>query len=98
VRWVDGHCAGLQIVLIGDGKQPGAVYLSDLIPTTAQVPLDCYLSYDLNVERLSAEKERILDEAATRHDLLMFVHAPRLRAGYLVRHSGGGYGVDAREV
>jgi glyoxylase-like metal-dependent hydrolase (beta-lactamase superfamily II) len=98
VRWVDGHCAGLQIVLIGDGKQPGAIYLSDLIPTTAQIPVNCYLSYDLNIERLTAEKERVLAEASKRHDLLMFVHAPRLRAGYLVPRPDGSYGVDGRDV
>jgi glyoxylase-like metal-dependent hydrolase (beta-lactamase superfamily II) len=94
VREVGGHSAGLQIVMIG-GDGDGAIYLSDLIPTSTQIPTDCYLSYDDDIERLTAEKQRVLSEAARRRDLLLFVHAPRLRAGYLVPRPDGTYGVDA---
>ncbi|HEY3294886.1 MAG TPA: MBL fold metallo-hydrolase [bacterium] len=95
VRWVNGHCAGLQTVQIAEAGSAGAIYLSDLIPTSAQIPLDCYLSYDHDIAHLTAEKERALAEAARRRDLLLFVHAPRLRAGYLLPRADGSYGLDS---
>jgi glyoxylase-like metal-dependent hydrolase (beta-lactamase superfamily II) len=83
VRLVGGHTPGLQVVVIGDKQRGGAIYLSDLVPTGTQIPLDCVLSYDSNIEELKISKRKILAEAALQHDLLLFVHAPRLRAGYL---------------
>jgi hypothetical protein len=65
------------------------------VPTSAQIPLDCYLSYDVDVEHLTKAKAQILAEAAKRHDLLLFVHAPKLRAGYLIARPDGVYGVDS---
>lgn len=98
VRWVDGHSAGLQIVHIRDHTSPGAIYLSDLVPTSAQLPLDCYLSYDVDVEHLTKAKEQILAEAAVHHDLLLFVHAPKLRAGYLIARPDGEFGMDSVNI
>lgn len=93
---VGGHSAGLQVVVIGDG--PRAIYLSDLVPTATQLPLDCVLSYDLNIEELKAAKARVLDEAVRRQDLLLFVHAPRLRAGYVTRRADGSPALTAAEI
>ena len=98
LRWVGGHSAGLQIVHIGLGEAAGATYTSDLIPTSAQIPLDCYLSYDLDAEQLTAAKKQVLIEAARRHDLLLFVHAPRMRAGYPVARPDGSFGIDSLDV
>jgi glyoxylase-like metal-dependent hydrolase (beta-lactamase superfamily II) len=95
VRWVNGHSAGLQTVHIRDRSGSGAIYLSDLIPTSAQIPLDCYLSYDVNIEHLTERKKSIVGEAAARHDLLLFVHAPHLRAGYLISRSDGSFGIES---
>jgi len=92
--WVDGHSAGLQTVHIRSPRAPGAIYLSDLVPTSAQIPLDCYLSYDNDIAHLTKEKERVLSEASARHDLLLFVHAPRLRAGYLIAKPDGSFGIE----
>jgi glyoxylase-like metal-dependent hydrolase (beta-lactamase superfamily II) len=88
VKWVGGHSAGLQVVILGQTAQR-AVYLSDLVPTSTQIPLDCMLSYDIDPDQLKASKEKILMEAEQRKDLLLFVHAPRMRAGYLKRRSEG---------
>jgi glyoxylase-like metal-dependent hydrolase (beta-lactamase superfamily II) len=88
VRWTGGHCRGLQIVYMeSDGRR--AVFLSDLIPAAAQLPLDCFLSYDEDVPQLRAAKEAVLSEARQRGDLLLFVHAPRNRAGYLKSRADG---------
>ena len=88
VRWTGGHCRGLQIVYIASESRR-AVFLSDLVPTTAQLPPDCVLSYDEDVPQLRAAKEAVLSEARERGDLLLFVHAPRVRAGYLKLQAGG---------
>jgi glyoxylase-like metal-dependent hydrolase (beta-lactamase superfamily II) len=87
VQRVGGHSAGLQVVTIGSDSR--AIYLSDLVPTATQLPPDCVLSYDMNIEELKAAKIRILDEAVRRHDLLLFVHAPRALAGYVEREANG---------
>ncbi len=87
VRLVGGHSAGLQIAFIGEASR--AVYLSDLVPTATQLPLDCVLSYDLNIAELKAAKALVLDEAVRRRELLLFVHAPRARAGYLLYRADG---------
>jgi glyoxylase-like metal-dependent hydrolase (beta-lactamase superfamily II) len=97
VRLVGGHCPGLQIVLFGDGRLD-AVYLSDLVPTTTQLPLDCVLSYDTNIKELKASKERILAEAEQSGAMLFFVHAPRVRAGRLAKRSDGSYRLESVEA
>lgn len=97
VQWVGGHCAGLQIIKI-ESEQRRAIYLSDLVPTTAQLPLDCAMTYDEDIPRLRDAKETVLAEAADHEDLLLFVHAPRNRAGYLRRYPGGGPRFESVEI
>lgn len=88
VELTGGHSSGHQIVRI-DGDEAGrAIYLSDLVPTVAQIPFDSVISYDNNIDELLPAKERVLLQAAEREDLLLFVHAPRQRAGYLRRRNG----------
>lgn len=93
VEWTGGHSAGHQIVTL-DGGGERAVYLSDLVPTIAQIPFDSVMSYDIDVNDLLSAKERVLMRAAEREDLLLFVHAPRQRAAYLRRQSGGGFALE----
>lgn len=98
VRKVGGHSVGLQIVIIGPAAGPRAIYLSDLIPTAAQLPPECGLSYDHDPAELRAAKLRVLAEAFERRDLLLFVHAPRVRAGYLARKPDGSYKLETASV
>jgi glyoxylase-like metal-dependent hydrolase (beta-lactamase superfamily II) len=91
VRWTGGHSRGHQIVFIECGEQR-VVYPSDILPTAAQIPLNAALSYDLDTLELKTAKKRLLAEAEARRDVMVFVHAPRVRAGYLQR------GVDGRLV
>jgi glyoxylase-like metal-dependent hydrolase (beta-lactamase superfamily II) len=89
LRWTGGHCPGHQIVIINSPDEHQAVYLSDLIPTSAQIPLNQAMSYDDNSVELLMAKRRILSESADNHALLMFVHAPRVVAGF-VQHNPDG--------
>jgi glyoxylase-like metal-dependent hydrolase (beta-lactamase superfamily II) len=89
LRWTGGHSVGHQLVVIGEPRGSLAIFPSDLIPTSTQLSVDSGMSYDENPGELRVAKEKILEEAADQHALLMFVHAPRARAGY-VKKSGIG--------
>jgi len=97
VRRTGGHSQGHQIVLI-ESRGQRAIYLSDLVPTSTQLPVDCVLSYDFNIDEIRAAKAAVLEEAFRRRDLLLFVHAPRLRAGYLTARAGDSYTLQSAEV
>ncbi len=88
-EWVGGHSAGLQVIFIGNPGEGMALYLSDLIPTSAQLAPDAGMSYDQDSQELRRSKGRILDRAIQEHMLLLFVHAPRSRAGYVSRKDNG---------
>ena len=98
VEWTGGHSPGHQIVKISGSESSRAIYLSDLVPTVAQIPLDSVMSYDSNVEELVPAKKRVLREALERKDLLLFVHAPRQRAGYLREHANGEWFLEAVQL
>jgi glyoxylase-like metal-dependent hydrolase (beta-lactamase superfamily II) len=98
VRWTGGHSAGHQIVLLEDGNAGRAVYLSDAVPTSSQISLDSVLSYDVDIAQVKTAKRVILREAALRRDLLLFVHAPRMRAGYFLQRGDGTYVLDAVDL
>jgi glyoxylase-like metal-dependent hydrolase (beta-lactamase superfamily II) len=94
VEWTGGHSPGHQIVRIDGGHGKRAIYLSDLVPTIAQIPFDSVMSYDVNVDELLSAKERVLMAAAAREDLLFFVHAPRQRAAHLQRRPDGEFQLE----
>ena len=93
VEWTGGHSPGHQIVKLNGGSAR-AIYLSDLVPTIAQIPFDSIMSYDSNVDELLSAKERVLMAAAEHGDLLLFVHAPRQRAAYLRRQPDGEFQLE----
>jgi glyoxylase-like metal-dependent hydrolase (beta-lactamase superfamily II) len=97
VEWTGGHSPGHQIVRI-DGGDARAAYLSDLVPTVAQLPSDSVMSYDVNVDELLPAKQRVLSEALARRDLLLFVHAPRQRAGYLIQGPDGELSLEPQPI
>jgi glyoxylase-like metal-dependent hydrolase (beta-lactamase superfamily II) len=98
VHWTGGHSAGHQIVILEDGSAGRAVYLSDAVPTSSQISLESALSYDADLAQVKAAKREILREAARRRDLLLFVHAPRNRAGYFLQRGDGTYVLDTVDL
>lgn len=88
VRLTGGHTPGHQIVLVGNARSERAVFLADLVPTTALLSPEAAMIYDLDREALAREKQKILREAAENRWLLIFQHAPRLRAGYIMSAEG----------
>jgi len=73
VRMFDGHTPGQMIPFIDSGEKI-YVYISDLIPTAANIPILWLASYDLYPVTALDEKERFLKEAADKEYILFFEH------------------------
>lgn len=68
-----GHTRGHQCVLI-DSEGERAVFLGDLIPTTAHVPLPWIMGYDLYPVDTLESKRQLLARAAAEDWTLLFQH------------------------
>lgn len=79
-----GHTAHHQFVRIESGGQT-AVFMADLIPTTAHVPLAWIMGYDLYPMETLAFKRSFLAEAAALEYLVFFEHDAACAAGYFRR-------------
>ncbi len=73
LRLFDGHTPG-QIVPIIDYKGKTIVYITDLVPTVANIPTKWIAAYDLYPVTAMAEKQKFLFEAYKNKYILLFVH------------------------
>lgn len=73
VRFFHGHTPGQMIPFIRS-KEKTFVYMSDLIPTAANIPLLWIAAYDLFPVTVMAEKEVFLNEVAEKGHFLFFEH------------------------
>ena len=73
VRIFDGHTPGQMIPFI-QYKGKTYVYMADLIPTSANIPIVWLASYDLYPVTALKEKESFLKEAAEKEYILFFEH------------------------
>ncbi len=84
VELYPGHTRQLMAVHIRDsasGKQ--ACYISDLLPTTAHLPLAWTLGFDLDPVRTIAEKKRFYTQAIREGWLVLFTHDRQTPGAYL---------------
>ncbi len=73
VKLFNGHTIGQAIPMINfNGKT--VVYTSDVIPTTAHLPLPYIMSYDIHPLVSLEEKEALLNEAVNNNFILFFEH------------------------
>jgi glyoxylase-like metal-dependent hydrolase (beta-lactamase superfamily II) len=93
-RLTPGHVPFHQSVLIQDGGET-AVFLADLIPTTAHLPLPWIMGYDLEPLRTLESKRALLRDAAAGGWRLVFEHDPAVAWGIAVAE---GKGVALRDV
>ncbi|UCF18955.1 MAG: MBL fold metallo-hydrolase [Gemmatimonadota bacterium] len=78
-----GHTPGHQSVLIeSDGES--ALYLADLVPTAAHLPLPWIMGYDVEPLVTLETKRTVLEWAERERTLLVFEHDPNIAWGYLV--------------
>lgn len=72
-RRFDGHTDGQVIPLIQVNGQT-IVYMADLLPSVAHIPLPYLMSYDTRPLITLREKELFMDEAAEKEYILFFEH------------------------
>jgi glyoxylase-like metal-dependent hydrolase (beta-lactamase superfamily II) len=73
MRLYDGHTVG-QVASYIDTPKGTYVYVGDVIPLAANIPLAWVSSYDVYPLRAMEDKERMLAEAAEKNQTLIFVH------------------------
>ena len=84
VRLTPGHVPFHQAVLLQD-RGESALFVGDLFPTTAHLPLPWIMGYDLEPLRTLESKRAILDQAVAGGWRLVFEHDPRVAIGTPVR-------------
>ncbi len=84
VRVTPGHVPFHQVVLLRDRGET-ALFVGDLFPTTAHLPLPWIMGYDLEPLRTLESKRAILNEAVAGSWRLIFEHDPRTVMGTPVR-------------
>lgn len=82
-----GHTGQHQIVFVESGGRT-AVFVADLIPTTAHVRDAWIMGYDLFPMETLAFKQRFIREAIDREYLIFFEHDPLVAAGYIRERDG----------
>jgi glyoxylase-like metal-dependent hydrolase (beta-lactamase superfamily II) len=87
VERTGGHTGQHQIVYLESGGQT-AVFVADMIPTTAHLQDPWVMSYDLFPMETLAFKKRFIREAIEREYLIFFEHDPKVAAGYIRETSG----------
>ena len=85
-----GHCAQHQIVFVESAGET-AVFVADLIPTTAHIRDVWIMGYDLYPMETLAFKREFIREAIDRQYLIFFEHDPVVAAGYIRERSGRRY-------
>jgi methylmalonyl-CoA epimerase len=83
-----GHTGQHQVIYIESGGKT-AVYVADMIPTTAHLQDPWLMGYDLFPMDTLAFKRRFIREAIDREYLILFEHDPRVSAGYIRENAQG---------
>ena len=76
VHFVYGHTEAMMLVRISLKKGRDIIYMADLIPSAAHVPLPYVMSYDVRPLQTLQERERFLKEAMENGHILFFEHDP----------------------
>ncbi len=92
VELTGGHTRGHQVVrLRSEGEE--AVYLGDIVPTTAHLKLNWLMAWDLVPQMVYAAKERLLQDAVERGVTCFFPHDPDIAGCRLARSGRGSFEV-----
>ncbi|MDC4203873.1 MAG: MBL fold metallo-hydrolase [Candidatus Manganitrophus sp.] len=82
-----GHTEHHQSILVESNGEK-ALFIGDLIPTAAHLPLPYIMGYDLFPLTTMETKRELLAQAHEEHWLLIFQHDPKIRMGYLKKKEG----------
>ena len=78
-----GHTPGHQSVVI-ESEGESAIYLADLVPTSAHLSLAWIMGYDVEPLVTMETKKAVLDRSKRARALLVFEHDPEISWGYLL--------------
>jgi methylmalonyl-CoA epimerase len=87
VRRTGGHTMHHQMAVIESGGKT-AVFMADLMPTTAHLGEAWIMGYDLYPMDTLAAKKAFVKEAVDRDLLVFFEHDPAVAAGHINEHNG----------
>lgn len=87
MRRTGGHTRHHQIIEI-ESEGRTAVFVADLLPTAAHLPLPYIMGYDLYPMETLEFKRGFLAEAEAREYLILFEHDPEIAAGRIERRDG----------
>jgi glyoxylase-like metal-dependent hydrolase (beta-lactamase superfamily II) len=82
LRMTPGHVPYHQSVIVRDGGET-AVFLADVMPTSAHLPLPWIMGYDLEPLRTLESKRALLRDAVAGDWLLVFEHDPAIATARL---------------
>jgi glyoxylase-like metal-dependent hydrolase (beta-lactamase superfamily II) len=85
---VDGHTEKQMLPRI-TYKDHTIVFVADLLPSTAHVPLPYVMGYDIRPLVTIEEKHQLLEEAATHNYILYFEHDPEIECATVKRSEKG---------
>ena len=85
-----GHTGQHQMVFV-ESKGRTAVFVADLIPTTAHIQDAWIMGYDLFPMETLALKKQFIKDAIEREYLIFFEHDPLVSAGYIREKDGTRY-------
>ncbi|HEY8387822.1 MAG TPA: MBL fold metallo-hydrolase [Parasegetibacter sp.] len=77
VRFVSGHTESMMMPQI-NYKGKTIVYMADLLPAAAHIPIPYVMAYDMFPMTTLVEKKNFLEEAHTNDYILYFEHDPQL--------------------
>ncbi|MCF8374266.1 MAG: MBL fold metallo-hydrolase [Bacteroidales bacterium] len=84
VRFVDGHTPGQMIPFIKNGNET-VVFAADLLPSSAHLPENNSMAYDLDPYLSKKEKRAFLKEASEQNYRIIFQHDKDVESGFVVR-------------
>ena len=87
VEKTGGHTEAHQIVYLESGGKT-AVFVADMIPTTAHISIPWIMGYDLFPMDTLRFKKRFIQEAIDNEYLIFFEHDPMVAAGFIRERNG----------
>ncbi len=84
-----GHTTGMMHPILGDSSQK-LIYMADLIPMAAHIPLPWVMAYDIHPVQTVQEKRKILPDIVEEEWIIFFEHDPAFQAAK-VQYNGKHY-------
>lgn len=88
IRFADGHTAAMMMPQI-QYKGKTVVFMADLLPAAAHIPLPYVMAYDMFPLTTLKEKKEFLEEAAENNYILFFEHDPQIECCTLEKTEKG---------